>query len=283
MSYREMLVYTGVGKLAHRMSDYAAHLASTLKSRLAGLVVEAADIDISEVERVFAGAEAAGTFIRLVEQRRERHDAVLRAGSAFEETMKSLGVPHDTLFKTCAPADIPDVTATIARLYDCAILPSVEEQRGLGITVLEEVLFSSGRPMIVVPVDGNIPSSLDVVLVAWDGSRAATRTVHDAIPILRQATRVEIITITEEKSLHRLPTGQDLVQHLRAHDVNAGHGEVGFNSQPIGEQIMHEALQLDAKLLIMGAYGHSRIKQIVLGGATRSVLSAPVLPVLMSH
>lgn len=283
MSYREILVYTSIGDLPHRMSDYAARLASVLNSRLVGFIVEAEAIDFSEAKRVFSGAEAAGTFIRLVEQRRERHDVVRRAGSVFEETVKQLGVSHDAVFKTCLPSAIPDVTAEIARLYDCTVMPSIEEQWALGISVLEEVLFSSGRPMIVVPVDGHIPSALDVILVAWDGSRAATRAIHDAIPILQQAGRVEVITVTEEKPLHRLPTGQELVRHLGAHDVNARYREVDFNSQPIGDQLMHEALRLNANLLIMGAYGHSRIKQIVLGGATRTVLNAPLLPVLMSH
>lgn len=283
MSYREILVYTGMGDLAHRMSGYAARVASALKSRLVGLVVEMEAIDFSETERVFSGAEAAGTFTRLVEQRRERRDAVRRAGSVFEEVVMQLGVPYDTVFRTLLPTDVPDMTAKIARLYDCTIMPSVEDQWALDVSVLEEVLFSSGRPMVVVPVDGHIPLSLDVVAAAWDGSRAATRAIHDAMPVLQQAGRVEIIAVTEEKLLRRLPTGQKLIRHLGAHGVSARYRQIEFNSQPIGDQLMHEALRSDAKLLVMGAYGHSRIKQIVLGGATRSVLSAPMLPVLMSH
>ena len=171
----------------------------------------------------------------------------------------------------------------LARLYDCTILPSVEDYGGLQVPVVEEVLFGSGRPLIVLPIDSNMPSSRDIVFVAWDGSRPATRAVHDAMPILRQAAVVEVITVTEEKPLDRIPSGHDLVRHLKVHDVKARYGEVRFTGEPIGEQIMQQAQRFDAGLLVMGAYGHSRLKQIVFGGATRSVLKAPILPVLLSY
>lgn len=284
MSYREILVYSSIGKLADRMSDYAVRLASTLKSRLAAIVVEPDFLDYSEIESFFADAGAADTFQRLVEQRRQRHEAALRAGTTFQEIARKHGVPHDTFFKTCVPIDIPRMVTEVARLYDCTILPSVEDYGGLQVPVVEEVLFGSGRPLIVLPIDRDLPSSKDnIVFVAWDGSRPATRAVHDAMPIMQQAALVEVITITEEKPLDQLPTGQDLVRHLKAHDVNARYGEVRFDGKPIGEQIMHEAVRFDAGLLIMGAYGHSRLRQIVFGGATRSVLKTPLLPVLLSY
>lgn len=284
MSYREILVYTGVGDVTRRTSDYAMRVAAIFRSRVAGLIVEAELIDFSEVERVFAGAEAAGTYLRLVEQRRERREAALRARATFEEIAKEHGVPHDTLLKTCAPANIADMVTDIARLYDVTILPSIEDRGGLRVPVVEEVLFGSGRPLILLPIDRDLPSTRDnIVFVAWDGSRPATRAVHDAMPILRQATLVEVVTIIEEKPLSGIPTGQDLVRHLKAHDVSARCAAVRYSGDPIGEQIMHEALRFDARLLVMGAYGHSRVKEIIFGGATRSVLKAPTLPVLLSY
>lgn len=284
MSYREVLVYTGIGKMAHRMSDYAVRVASAHKCRLAGIVVEPDFMDYSAIESFYADTGAADVFQHLIEQRRQHHEAALSAGATFQQVANEHGVPHDTFFKTCVPADIPNMMTAVTRLYDCTILPSVEDCGGFRVPVVEEVLFGSGRPLIVLPVDHDPPSTRDnVVVVAWDGSRPATRAVHDAMPILRQASLVEVITITEEESLERLPTGQDLVRHLKAHDVSARYGELRFNGEPIGDQIMHEALRLDARLLVMGAYGHSRLRQIMFGGATRSVLKTPLLPLLLSY
>ncbi|OCK54150.1 universal stress protein [Bradyrhizobium sp. LMTR 3] len=283
MSYREILVYTGTGELAPRMCDYAANLASSLKARLVGLVVEADVIDFTEFDNALLDAERKRAFELLTKKRGELHEATLRTGSIFQEAAERHGVPHDTLFKTGVHAEIPGTVTDLARLYDCSILPSVERFGGFQVPIVEEVLFGSGRPLIVLPLDRPLSKSPDIVFVAWDGSRPATRAVHDAIPILRQATIVEVVSVTEEKPLERLSSGHDLVRHLKAHDVRARYGEVRFDGTPIGEQIMKAALRLDADLLVMGGYGHSRVRQIVFGGATRSVLAAPILPVFLSH
>lgn len=283
MSYREILVFTSTGDTARRMSEYAASFASTLKTRLVGLVVEVDFIDYSKIEKAITESEMASVVEFLLKQRNKTNDAALRAGVIFQGAAREHGVPHDTFFKNCVPADIPDMVTEVARLYDCTIVPSVENYGGLQVPVVEEVLFGSGRPVIVLPVDRDMHSSCDIVFIAWDGSRPATRAVHDALPILRQAAVVEVITITEEKPLDRIPSGHDLVRHLKAHGVRARYGEVRFTGKPIGDQIMQQALRFDAGLLVMGAYGHSRLKQIVFGGATKSVLKAPILPVLLSY
>jgi nucleotide-binding universal stress UspA family protein len=181
------------------------------------------------------------------------------------------------------PADIPDVVMELARLYDCSILPASEEINGLQVPLIEEVLFGSGRPLILVPGEQSSHESLGVIVIAWDGSRPATRAVHDAIPLLRQASSVEVVSITEEKPLDKLPSGHDLVRHLKAHEIAARYEEVRFDVGSIGDQIMQEARRLSAGLLVMGAYGHSRIRQIVFGGATRTVLKSPALPVFLSY
>lgn len=119
MSYREILVYTGTGDLAHRMCGYAAELASSLKARLAGVVVEADFVDLSQMDRAILDRERHAAVEALIKQLRDRHDFALRAGDVFREAAEKLGVPHDAFFKTCAPADIPGIVTELARLYDC--------------------------------------------------------------------------------------------------------------------------------------------------------------------
>ena len=279
--YREILVYTGTGDTARRMSEYSVKFAAELKARLTGLVVEVDFIDYSEFERAVTASEKASAVEAILAQRGKTHTIASSAGALFEATARERGVLGGMRYKTCVSAEIPDCVAEMARLYDCTLLPSREEVGGFNVPIVEEVLFSSGRPLILVP--DNAVCSIGYVIVAWDGSRPASRTVHDALPILRAATAVDILTITEEKPLDRLPSGLDLVRHLKAHDITAKYEEIRFGSKPVGEQIMNEAKRRGAGLLVMGAYGHARVRQIIFGGATRTVLKDPRLPVLLSQ
>ena len=281
--YKEILVYTSTGDTARRMSEYAVGLATILMARLAGLIIEVDFVDYSEIDRANTDFEKASAVGVLLAQRAKTHATALRAGTLFEATARQRNVLESARYKTCLSAEIPGVVVEMARLYDCVLLPSNEEVGGFQVPIVEEVLFGSGRPLIVLPALRDIGCSLGHVVVAWDGSRPATRAIHDALPILREATAVDILTITDEKPLDRLPSGHDLVRHLKAHDISARYDEIHFSGKPVGEQIMSEALRRGAGLLIMGAYGHSRVRQIVFGGATRTVLKDPRLPVLLSQ
>ena len=278
--YREVLVYTGTGDTAHRMSEYAADFASILKAKLAGLVVEIDFVDYSET---ITNSDTGSVVELLLKQRTKIHDAALRAGTVFGAAARHRNVLESAHYKTCVSIEIPNVVAEVARLYDCTLLPSNQEAGGFKVPIIEEVIFGSGRPLIVLPTDHDIACSLGYVVVAWDRSRPATRAIHDALPILREATAVDVLTITEEKPLDRLPSGQELVLHLKAHDISARYDGVRFSGKPVGEQLMDEALRRGAGLLVMGAYGHSRVRQIVFGGATRTVLENLRLPILLSQ
>jgi hypothetical protein len=221
MPYREILVYPSTGALALRMSDYAVGLAKAFDSRIVGLVLEADVIDFSGIDDALLKRERAAAIDRILDRRREAHARALRACDAFRATAQKHGAVHEAVLRACMPAEVPDILSTTARLYDCPILPCVEEFGGLQVPVVEEVLFGSGRPAIVVPVEGATPARPETVCVAWDGSGPATRAVHDAMPLLQQAALVEVVTISEEKPLDRLPTGSDLVHHLDAHGVRA--------------------------------------------------------------
>jgi nucleotide-binding universal stress UspA family protein len=137
--------------------------------------------------------------------------------------------------------------------------------------------------VLVVPRYGTFDTVGERVLVAWNGSREATRAVHDALPILKLATKVTVLSIDPERDTgDRIPSA-DIALHLARHGVAAeGTSTVGLDIS-VGDLLLSRAADLGADLIVMGAYGHSRMRELVLGGATRHILQHMTVPVLMSH
>jgi nucleotide-binding universal stress UspA family protein len=167
------------------------------------------------------------------------------------------------------------------------------------------VLFGSGGPVLLFPPQPRstdlkevaeirprettpiVPDTLKAlkdrtIAIAWDGSRPAARAVHDSLPLLLLAKDVTIVTIEGDKDMPS-DTVSGLHQHLSTHGLRSRHLGLGVRNVGVGEQLQQAALNEDAALLVMGAYGHSRLRELVLGGATRAVVRNPLLPVLMSH
>ena len=275
MSFREIMVYLDPHDLdaVQRTTEFAVQLSSLVKARLCGLII---DDQIPE-PAIFAVTE------HLIREESEYQTAAKRAQAIFRAATKQGGTQSDTMFKSFTQADLPAIIAESARLYDCSIVPAMNPTSELDTKVIDELIFESGRPLIVLPAEGPFKYSPEIVFVAWDGSRPAARAVHDAIPILQQAALAEIITVTGEKQLSRIPSGEDLVKHLANHNVRARSGSIRYEGGSLGEQLMTAAQRFDAGMLIMGAYGHSRVREIIFGGATRSVIKSPLLPVFLSY
>jgi nucleotide-binding universal stress UspA family protein len=147
----------------------------------------------------------------------------------------------------------------------------------------EELVLGVGRPMLVVPRYGTFERIGERVLIAWNGSREATRAVHDAIPILQRATQVTVLSIDpDEASQPRTPSA-DIALHLARHGIAAEADSTASLDIGVGDVLLSRAADLGADLIVMGAYGHSRVREMVLGGATRHLLQHMTVPVLMSH
>lgn len=149
----------------------------------------------------------------------------------------------------------------------------------------EEVALAAGRPILVVPYVGHFEQIGRRVLVAWDASREATRAVNDAMPLLVAASSVTVLTIDAEQAVagHGEVPGADIALHLARHGVPATAERTVSAGIGIGNALLSRASDLGADLLVMGAYGHSRVRELLLGGATRTVLATTTLPVLMAH
>lgn len=179
------------------------------------------------------------------------------------------------------PALMGDVAAKHSRYFDICLVgwaPGNQTARMLA----EAILFGSGRPTLLLP-DSTAVGVLGHVVIAWDGSRVAARAVADARAFLERASMITVVTVTDEKPLPGQGIGERLALSLRSRGLTAEAATFQAGDRSIGTALQEYALRIDGKLLVMGGYGHSRVRDFVLGGATDGVLGDLRLPVLLSH
>lgn len=175
--------------------------------------------------------------------------------------------------------DAPQHFARAARTFDHTFLvPQPDDNAHL---VAEAVLFGSGGPLWVFPPVEST-AHLRSIAVAWDGARASARAVRDAMPVLAKADEVTILTVTDDKPIDG-PSVESLRAYLESHGIDSVAVGLQRGDWPVGEALQDAALECGAGLLVMGGYGHSRFREFALGGATRSILARPRLPIFMSH
>lgn len=201
--------------------------------------------------------------------------------AAFDVLAEKSGLLHETILEKCLTLEVPDILVEYARLRDLTILPmpAASDQ-----WFAEAIIFGSGKPTLILPESAKVrPFRLGTVSVAWDFSRAAARAISDALPLLELAKQVRIVTVVNEKALDTRRSGAEAAKNLARHGIDVVLDTVDAKGRPIGEVLESCTSSQGADLLVMGAYGHSRLREFVLGGATRSLLSKPPLPILFSH
>lgn len=179
-------------------------------------------------------------------------------------------------------AELSDRLVAHARVHDLSVLDlekdAAERDRGL----IEAALFDSGRPVIIVP-PGSETFAAGRILIAWDGSAGAARTVAEARPFLPGA-EVEILSVTGEKDLSRFVAGAELAPHLVRHGASVTVRNVALSgTSDVAETIRQAAADFRADLIVCGAYKHSRLREWLLGGVTQPLLKSSPLPLLMSR
>ena len=202
--------------------------------------------------------------------------------ASFDDLAERLGVPHEAIHEHELVGEIPNLLAEYARLRDLTIIP-VPAEDYVDQWYAETVVFQSGRPVLIVPETIPAEFKLDAVAVAWDFSRTAARAVSDAIPLLERAKVVRIVCVTNEKSFGSSRTTSELAVHLSRHGVNVAVDQVDAGGNSIGDVLTQFVAANKIDLLVMGAYGHSRFREFILGGATKSMMSKPPVPILLSH
>jgi nucleotide-binding universal stress UspA family protein len=211
-------------------------------------------------------------------------DAVL-AGLAAEAERRGVGLRP---LKESGPLDrLPNLLARDARNSDLVMVgqPNPETGSSDDALLVEAAFMETGRPALVLPHVMTASAPFRRVLVAWNASREASRAVHGALPLLQAAEEVVVLVIDPETvgaTLGRQP-GTGVVAHLEHHAVPARLKAVESGRQRSGNAILAEAARETADLLVMGGYGHSKLREALFGGATRTLLADATLPVLLSH
>lgn len=253
---------------------YAASFAAAAKAHL---TVRAYGVRTTAPYTV--APEMVGSLIESINDKRETE---LKA--AAEATKKKLdGSGLDVDFQS--RFELHDQTITgiglMGRLNDISIVDAPLDYFAMGRAVVEELLFHTGRPAILVPK--NAPAfKASRILVAWDGSARAARALNDAMPLLRAADKVDIVSVHKEKDLSKLPPGTQVAPFLARHGVNVevvGLDVIG----DAGKTLLSHAQIAAADMIVMGAFAHSRLRQFVFGGVTETMLLNADIPVLMSH
>jgi nucleotide-binding universal stress UspA family protein len=261
-------------------SDGSAALVVAAAGELdADLHALAVNVDIPDVANAFSRLLIdVPEMIRAAEATGRRNAERMFATLASSAMQRGLQLTTETL--AGEPADMTDVGARRARYFDL-VVAAAEAGNATTRAMIEALVFETGRPVLILPPSG-LGEGKRRVAIAWDGSRVAARAVADAMPLLAAAERVHVLTVTDEKPLHA-QAGRLLAEGLRDRGIAAEASTVEAEDRPIGATLQDDALALGAGLLVMGGYGHSRLRDFVLGGATLGVLDDPRMPVLMSH
>ncbi len=259
-----------------RTIDYACAMAHAFEAKLS---VSSPRIAVKTPSHWLAGRMLAG-LARELEANAESKGAELEAHMA--QRASALGVPVqiDHLVEQW-PAGLGE-SIWRGRTSDLCVLGLARDDPNYRLNI-EDWLFGVGRPCLFYPDDAQSDFSLDCVVVSWDFSKSAARAIGDALPLLGRAKQVRIATVRGEKDLPFEDVKTPLIDFLATHGITSIGDDIELEGQTIGRAILAYAGSVRANLVVMGAFGHSRMKEFLLGGATKEVLDTSMLPLFMAH
>lgn len=279
MALKDILVYLDQSKANSQRLDTAAQTAQAFQAHLTGLTI-AQTPHIPE----FMPAD----FIRQQQKAAEERNTAIR--KSFEERLRNTDLLWDwRSISMTSPAETAlDVLALHSHYADLTIVgqPRPDDLDAVMPRDLPgKLAMLSGRPVLALPYAWRPRPLGRRVLVAWNASREATRAIHDALPFLTAAEEVRVLALTRSGGLegHGEQPGADMAAHLARHGVKAVAEHNVVEDIEVPDAMLSAAADYGADLLVMGAYGRPRLSEIVLGGASRGVLSSMTLPVLLSH
>ena len=275
--YKTLLVPVDGRSRSARSLELAGRIANDWESHVVGLYVGYTPY-IPSTARAGLGSELLAEY-----QGKVRDEQTSAARAQFDAGVKAAGIAGAE-WRT-EEGDLAFTVALHARYADLVVVNQTDPAEDRPANFADEVVLALGRPMLIVPYVGEFKSFAQDILVCWNASREAARAVTDALPLLQRAKRVIVLSVDGNASPggHGEAPGSDIALYLARHGVRAEAARTGSGGLDIGSVILSRAFDYSADLIVMGAYGHSRMREIVLGGATRSVLKSMTVPVLMSH
>jgi len=274
---KDVLVNLPVDAKRDVATDFAVSLAGAFNAHLAA---------IAFVHRpIVPGSLLDGAAAGIIQaQRAAAKEAAQAAIAKFEETARRNALSAESRWVDSDYAGIGDLFARMARQFDISVVAQAEPDAvGPERLIVEAALFDSGRPVLIVPYIQKTPLKLGRAMACWDGSRSAARAIADALPFLARAKAVEILTVTGEAGKSSELEGTDIAHHLARHGVKVEVERQVARDIDVASVILSRVADTNADLIVMGGYGHSRLREFVLGGATRGILGSMTVPVLMSH
>jgi nucleotide-binding universal stress UspA family protein len=232
-----------------------------------------------------AALTGGGLPVDFIDAQRALAEAAAKTAIAkLEEAARRAGVAVESRLVITSLAGAAETFGHVARRFDLSIVGQANPDAvGPQHAIIEAALFQSGRPVVVVPYIQKTGLTLDRVLVCWDAGRHAARAIGDALPFLRRAKAVEVVTVaTEPLETADLP-GADIARHLARHDLRVDLKRIVTAEADVANTILSYAADVSADFIVMGGYGHSRLRELILGGATRGLLASMTIPTLMSH
>jgi nucleotide-binding universal stress UspA family protein len=217
-------------------------------------------------------------------QQRDNEAAAKAAIAHFAAATARAGVTAASAALGASIAGAGDQFGRLARRFDLAIVGQVEPGTSTAEELISEsALFESGRPVIIVPYIQRAPLALDRVMACWDGSRAAARAIADAMPLMRKAGQVELVIVANERGKQDEIPGADMGEHLARHGLNVEVKRIMRGDIDVADALLSHVTDNSIDFIVMGGYGHSRLREFVLGGVTRSILQSMTAPTLLAH
>ncbi len=273
------VIFTDGHGYANRIS-VAAALARRAGAHLIGLYL-IPTISLLGVGLPYTGTDTETRALEAIEN--ERRAKAYHTAAEVERALGKAADDAGLVYEWRAvEGDVAANAVLHARYCDIAVLGQTDPDHPPAAPHLpESVLLGSGRPVLAVPYAGRFESVGTNVLVAWNASREAARAVNDAMTVMERAEQVQVFSVNPEDG--RPWPGADIALHLARHRVNAETTSTVSHDIDVGNAILSRAADLGSDLIVMGGYGHSRQREFILGGVTRTILQHMTVPVLMSH
>lgn len=280
MAIKDILVQVDAGRGSDSRIDAALALADAWDAHLATLTLVP--------EPYIPAAVGVNIPPEILEQQRQRAEEEANAIlDRVDERAGGFGRPVERRHEIAAIDRLPAILARHARHSDLCIVGQPDpEEDGVDQALLVEAAFMySGRPALIVPYIGARAVPPETVICCWDGSREAARAINDAVPFLERAKRVLVTVVDAEKLGGRVGpiAGADMAAHLAHHGIEVEVKDLESGGLDVADVVLSHAADEAADMLVMGGYGHSRLREIVFGGTTQHILEHMTVPVLISH
>ena len=277
MSFKTILVHIDDTKHTQQRIQLAAELALQYQAHLIGVA------DTGAARFIYQDGNINGVDPSLLSYLDYLHQRATQNIADFNLQVSALGVASHA--SEITQDDVAGGIGHRARYSDLVIVGQTDPELAMPAVMdnfPEYLVLHSGRPILIIPYAGSFSHIGKRPMIAWDGSRAATRAITDAIPLLQQAQLVQLVSVNPKENILVEPPATSMAAYLERHGINL---EISHHHSTvdIGNALLSLSADLDADLIIMGGYGHSRFRELIMGGATRTILKCMTVPVFMSH